>query len=247
MHGLSVPASLDYFRQQVKNWQAEWQGTIEDFVSQAMRGSDGAHDISHVKRVVENAIRLGVDEQADPEVLLPAAWLHDCVCVSKGSHLRGQASRMAAKAASEFLIGIGYPSQHLSAIEHAIIAHSFSAQVPPESIEAVVLQDADRIEALGAIGAARCFVTSGTLGGEMYHPTEPIAGERAWDDRRFAVDHFFVKLLRLPATMKTQAGKRLAATRAAWMVSFLRQLADEAGWPVEQLDEAIENLDQLNS
>ncbi len=231
---------LKSFEADVRRWQAAWQAPIERFAESAVATADGAHDLAHIRRVVRNAIQIGNAETANPMILLPAAWLHDYVVVAKDSPERQYASRLAATSARQFLRSLSYPVQWLDQIEHAIIAHSFSAQVEPRTVEAAVLQDADRLDALGAIGIARCFVTAGTLGGELYESTEPIACQRTWDDRRYAVDHFFVKLLRLPVTMKTAAGKHLAATRAERLREFLRQMADEADWDATTLSQALD-------
>ena len=108
-------------------------------------------------------------------------------------------------------------------------AHSFSANIAPRTLEARALQDADRLEALGAIGLARVFSIAGQLGSSLFNGEDPFAKNRPLDDRRYAVDHFEVKLLRLPETMQTTAGRNMAEERADVMRSFLRSLASELG------------------
>ncbi|WP_343390237.1 HD domain-containing protein [Candidatus Amarobacter glycogenicus] len=122
---------------------------------------DVAHDAAHVRRVVAGAVRLAEIEGAEMAVVFPAAWLHDCVIVLKDSALRSQASRLAAETAVTFLRAQQYPPQYLEAIAHAIAAHSFSAGIAPQTIEAKVVQDADRLDALGAVGMARTFMVGG--------------------------------------------------------------------------------------
>src|SRR5690606_13837471 len=116
------------------------------------------------------------------------------VNVPKNDPRRSQASRFSAVAAVEFLREAAYPAQWLEEIAHAIEAHSFSAGVEPRTLEAQVVQDADRLDGLGAIGIARCFTVGGLLRRPIYDPLDPWAKQRAWDDLRFTVDHFFVKL-----------------------------------------------------
>src|SRR5690349_5044237 len=105
------------------NWPA-WEPQFARFIERAGPPADPAHDVDHIRRVVANARALAAHEQADLAVVLPAAWLHDCVSVPKSSPVRSQASRLAGRAALEFLRSIGYPTEHLPAIQHAIEAHS---------------------------------------------------------------------------------------------------------------------------
>jgi uncharacterized protein len=97
------------------------------------------------------------------------------------------------------------------------------------------LQDADRLEALGAIGLARCLMTGGAMGQRLYHPDEPFPVNREPRDDQQSVDHFFAKLLRLPSTMKTEAGRKIARDRADFLVRFLEQLADEIHVPFDSI------------
>jgi len=199
-----------------------------DYLSDVM-ASDPAHDISHIKRVVQNTIRLTGAENGNTEVTLPAAWLHDCISVAKDSPLRNQASRLAAKEAVRFLESVNYPADLLDQVYHAIEAHSFSANIETKTLEARIVQDADRLEAIGAIGIARCFLTGGSMGTALYEPSDPFAKNRDLDDRQFTLDHFYCKLLGLADTMKTDAGRAEAIKRTDYMLAFLKQLGEEIG------------------
>ncbi|MEM0961140.1 MAG: HD domain-containing protein [Bacteroidota bacterium] len=210
---------------------ATWSGRCEAFVRQRMTG-DAGHDLAHIRRVVVWARQLAEADGADLTVVVPAAWLHDLVTVPKSSPDRARASKLSADAASGWLRESGYPGHRIPAIAHAIEAHSFSAGVEPRTLEAEVVQDADRLDALGAIGVARCYATAGAMGSALVHPDDPVPSDspgRPLDDRRFATDHFQVKLLRLPATMRTAAGRAEAKRRVRFMRDFLRQLAQETG------------------
>ncbi|MDC0948952.1 HD domain-containing protein, partial [Gammaproteobacteria bacterium] len=123
---------------------------------------DAAHDLSHLMRVTRSALRLGQSEGARIDVLEPAAWLHDCVIVPKNSPQRSQASTMAAEHAISVLASLGYPEEFHADLRHAIEAHSYSANITPRSIEAAVLRDADRLDALGAIGIYRVIAAGVT-------------------------------------------------------------------------------------
>jgi uncharacterized protein len=206
--------------------QQEWEPLFERFLSD-QPGSDPGHGLVHVRRVVATASRLCVAEGARGEIVLPAAWLHDCVHVAKDSPERSSASRIAAARAVEFLAATGYPSACLPDIRHAIEAHSYSAGIAPRTIEAKIVQDADRLDALGAIGIARCIAVGAALGRPIYQADDPFCAVRKPDDSAASVDHFYTKLLRLAETMQTEAGRREARLRSEFMQGFLDRLRSE--------------------
>lgn len=197
----------------------------------AATGGDTAHDTAHVERVVANTRALATAGHARLEVVLPAAWLHDCVTVPKDSPQRAQASRLAAAQAVEWLREWDYPAEFLFGIAHAIEAHSFTAGIPPRTIEAKVVQDADRLDALGAVGLARCLMLGGALGRPLYAADDPWCEERPADDRAACVDHFYTKLLKLEDTMQTAAGRAEARRRTAFLRRFLAELQRETKPP----------------
>ena len=208
---------------------ARWEPVFERLLHGEAPAPDAAHDLGHVRRVVTAARRLAAEEGARLEVVLPAAWLHDCVTLPKDAPDRHRASALAAERAARLLRDAGYPEPLIPAVHHAIEAHSFSAAVEPRTPEAAVVQDADRLDALGAVGIARTFLVGGALGSALAHPTDPFPTHRPPDDRRYAVDHFYSKLLTLAATMRTPAGRAEAERRTALLRTFLRHLADEFG------------------
>ena len=193
---------------------------------------DAAHDVAHTDRVWANAQVIASGEPAcDMTVLLAACYLHDLVTLPKDSPERARASALSAQAARLPLAALGLCDDQINAACHAIEAHSFSANIMPQTLEAKILQDADRIEALGAIGIARCFATTGVLGGALFHGLDPFGKSRPLNDKAYAVDHFKVKLLRLPDTMQTTSGRNLAEDRANVLRDFLDQLASELDVP----------------
>lgn len=199
-------------------------GAVED-------GGDGSHDLAHLYRVWLNAQAIAAEAGGEAEILAAAVLLHDCVHVEKSSPLRAQASRLAAARAAQRLAGLGWSPERIAVVTHAIEAHSFSAGIRPESVEARVLQDADRLDAIGAIGVARCFYTAGRMGSALYDPEDPRAEHRALDDRAFAIDHFRTKLLKLADGFQTEAGARIAAERTRRIARFLAEFEEEAGNP----------------
>ncbi len=189
---------------------------------------DGAHDRSHLIRVWTLVKDIATNETAvDLEMLAVATLLHDCVPVEKTDPRRAQASRLSADKASGILQALGWPDARVRAAAHVIEAHSFSAGIPPRSLEACILRDADRLDAIGAIGIARTFYVAGRMGSRLYDHADPFAERRALDDRRFSLDHFETKLFRLVDGLTTPAGKAIGERRVATMRAFLEVLRAE--------------------
>lgn len=192
---------------------------------------DPGHDLGHIQRVLRSCRQLGAQENARLELLLPAAALHDLVNVPKNHPDRANASRLAADRARPILAAADYAPDEIAAIAQAILEHSFSLGKKPSSLESAVLQDADRLDALGAVGIMRCISCGAQMGATYYDLADPLARHRPLDDKAFSIDHFFVKLFQLPDLMNTSAGRAEALRRVGFMQSFLRQLGSEIGVP----------------
>jgi len=209
----------------------EFENEFEKKVAQIASTDDPAHDLLHFKRVVATAKRLCVISGARAEVAVPAAWLHDLIIVAKNDPRRKQASRLSAEAAIIFLKQITYPEIYFKDIDHAIEAHSFSAAIEPQSLEAKVVQDADRLDAVGAIGIARCFAVAGVLKRAFYSETDAFCESRDPDDMQFTLDHFYTKLLKVVSTLNTDAGRAEGRQRLGVMERFLIDLKGEIMTP----------------
>ena len=152
-----------------------WQPRLVALASAGI-DDDGAHDTNHLHRVWRNAtILLEEHAEADALVVLAACYLHDLVNLPKNSPDRHLASRRAAELASRELATLGFPPARLAAVAHAIESHSFSAALPARTIEAQIVQDADRLDALGAVGLARLFYIAGRMGSSLAHGADPLA------------------------------------------------------------------------
>lgn len=203
------------------------QALARQLLPHATAAGDGAHDPAHILRVFRNAFRIQAEDGGDARLLAAAVLLHDCVSVEKNSPLRSQASRLAADKASDILGALGWSAEDCAAVAHAVLTHSFSANIEPQTLEARILQDADRLDAIGMVGAARCFYIAGRMGSALYDVTDPLAKSRPLDDRAFAIDHFPAKLFKLAEGFKTAAGARLARERHERLQSVLDQLLEE--------------------
>ncbi|KPZ26005.1 HD domain-containing protein [Pseudomonas syringae pv. viburni] len=192
---------------------------------------DGSHDVSHLLRVWKNVCAIRDREGGDARVLMAATLLHDCVSVEKDSPFRAGASRLAAARARELLSDMGWDEESIASVAHAVEAHSFSAAITPLTLEAKILQDADRLDSLGMIGVARTFYVSGRMGKYLYEPYDPHASQRPYDDKRFAVDHFHTKLLHLADGFQTRTGAQMAKVRHDRLKRFLDELMEEIGAP----------------
>jgi uncharacterized protein len=190
---------------------------------------DGAHDLSHLHRVWGNAKTIQKEEGGDAETLAAAVLLHDCVQVPKDSPLRSRAAGLAAEQARIALTLIEWQEDKIETVAQAIESHSYSAGVSPSSLEGRILQDADRLDAIGYIGIARCFYTGGRMGSSLYDLSEPEAMIRMLDDRHFALDHFPKKLLKLAEGFQTGTGAILAQQRQQTLEDFYRGFLNEVG------------------
>ncbi|HEY3997342.1 MAG TPA: HD domain-containing protein [Candidatus Xenobia bacterium] len=180
-------------------------------------------------RVYQWSLRLAEEAGADLELAGAAALVHDLAKVPKNHPDRSIAGQQSAVLAVRELETAGYTAVEIDTIVKAVAGSNWSAGQSAETALGAVLQDADRLDALGAIGIARTFACAQAMGGgEFYHPEDPLGQtERALDDRRWAVDHFKVKLLRLSEGMHFEGSRSEAARRHQFMVAFLEELARE--------------------
>lgn len=206
---------------------APYQLLAHDLLEFAVEGNDGSHDLSHIHRVFKNAMRIFEIEGGRGEIIAASVLLHDCVSVEKNSPLRAQASRLAAEKASDILTKLGWQQEDVKAVYHAILTHSFSANLEPQTLEAKILQDADRLDAIGMIGAARCFYIAGRLGSQLYNADDPLAQSRTLSDAAYAIDHFETKLFKLADGFNTITGQQFALIRHERLKHVLAMFLDE--------------------
>lgn len=206
----------------------------------ARMATDAAHDVTHLLRVADWTLRLLPDarrEAGEPVEVherlarlgVAAALLHDVVNVPKHSPDRARASERSADVVHALLPSLGFDEAEVALVADAVRDHSYTRGAVPTTPLGRALQDADRLEAVGALGVLRCVATGVHGGAALFDPDDPWAARRALDERRFSIDHFQTKLLRLPGTLLTAAGRDEAARRAAAMVALLAQLGDELG------------------
>ena len=226
----------------------QWQQRFEAWLSEHHSQGDAAHDISHFRRVWATAQQLAEESDADRLVILTACYFHDIVSLAKNHPERSRSSAMAAEQTLTILQSDfpDFPPERYAAVLHAIEAHSFSAGMAPRSEEAKIVQDADRLEALGAIGLARVFAVSGALNNILFDADDPFADRRELDDKKYALDHFQCKLLRLPETMQTEKGRAMALHNARFLVQYMAKLSAELrGDSMSFDDKVLQRFDPL--
>lgn len=190
-------------------------------------GAEPAHDALHVARVMASARRIAAAEGADVDVCATAALLHELFNYPKSHPESSRSGDVCAEHAAALLREHGYEDSFINRVAYCIRVHSFSRGIFPETLEAKVLQDADRLDAIGAIGIARCFATSADMKRPFYAPDDPFCRTRAPDDKQWGLDHFYRKLLRIGDGMHTAMARAIAGERIVFMRAFLDQLARE--------------------
>ncbi len=189
--------------------------------------NDSAHDFEHTMRVYKNAQKICKKEKANEKLVLSAALLHDIVSYPKSDKRSKTSSIKSATKSKQILEKLDFSKEEIIIISDAIRDHSFSQNKIPKTLEGQILQDADRLDALGAIGIARVFATGGSLKRPFYNIDDPFCKRRIPDDHTWTVDHFFAKLLKLESLMNTKSGKKEAKKRTRILKEFLNQLKQE--------------------
>ncbi len=189
--------------------------------------NDSAHDFEHTMRVYKNAQKICKKEKANEKLVLSAALLHDIVSYPKSAKHSKMSSIESAKKSKNILEKFNFSKEEITIISDAIHDHSFSQNKIPKTLEGQILQDADRLDALGAIGIARVFATGGSLKRPFYNIDDPFCKRRIPDDKIWTVDHFFQKLLELELLMNTKSGKAEAKKRTRILKEFLTHLKQE--------------------
>jgi uncharacterized protein len=204
------------------------QESIKRKVMSMLDGREPSHDYQHILRVYKNAMLIGQQEGAIMEILLPAVLLHDLVVYPKGTTESARSSHDSADMAENILHNYGYPQNIIDSISYCIRVHSYSKQLVPATLEGRILQDADRLDALGAIGIARMFSVSGSEKRTFYRADDPFCrSSREANDSQWTLDHFHTKLLKLKDLMHTKTGKKIAEQRTKFMLLFIRQMEKE--------------------
>ncbi len=189
--------------------------------------NDSAHDFDHIMRVYKNAEKICNNEKVNPKLVLCAVLLHDIISYPKSDKRSKLSSIKSAEASTKILKKYDFTEDEIQIISEAIRDHSFSQKKTPKTIEGKILQDADRLDAIGAIGIARVFAVAGSENRPFYSPEDPFCKKRSPDDQKWTLDHFYKKLLLLESLMNTKSGKSEAKRRTIVLKNFLSELKKE--------------------
>lgn len=190
---------------------------------------DVSHDIHHLKRVLGLAKRIAASENADLDVVIPAALFHDIIVYPKydprSEHEAEESAVLIEKLLSEL---DDYPKEKIPLVGVAIRECSFGKGITPKLLESRVLQDADRLEATGAVAIMRSFASGGKWDRIFYHPEDPFhKTSRTLDAHQYTIDLFYQRLLVVETLMTTTMGKQLAKRRTQFLQTFLDEFALE--------------------
>jgi uncharacterized protein len=202
-----------------------------DFVKETLEGAEGGHDWFHIERVYKNALLISENEKVDPFTVQLGALLHD---IADAKFYNGDES-IGPKKAREFLKKQYVDEDIIIHIENIILFISYKSSLDTSekftSPELDVIQDADRLDAIGAIGIARCFNYGGFKNRSLYDPAiEPnleMTKEQYKKSTAPTINHFYEKLLLLKDKMNTKTGQLLAKERHRYMEGFLQQFYEE--------------------
>jgi uncharacterized protein len=206
-----------------KKWE---QRLIDYFFELHHHMDDASHDLGHFIRVHQVAQEIAKNESVfvDKLIILAAAYLHDVVNLPKDHPESKKSSYYSSLKAKDILFHMEFPQEKIEPVCHAIHAHSFSGELEPETIEAKIIQDADRMEALGALGILRTFYVSGRMGTHPYDPEDLHGKRRPLNDKLYGLDHFYCKLFKLPGLLQTEGGRQIADERAKFLHFFIDEL-----------------------
>lgn len=191
-------------------------------------GAESAHDFDHVLRVLALAERLAFAEHANLDIVRAATLLHDIARADEDT-TGGDHALMAAERAHKILRERGVTIAQADAVAHAIAAHRFRSSTPPQTIEARVLFDADKLDSIGAVGVARAYQVSGALNQRLWSQvsSDAEATRNQRNSQHSAYAEFVVKLSRVRERLYTPTAKKIAEERHAYMVEFFARLERE--------------------
>jgi len=197
---------------------------IKNYVKKLYLKNDPSHDFEHIMRVYKNAEKICKTESVNKKLVLISVLLHDIVKKSQSRKSSKSSADLSAEKSLEILKKLNMSKLEINIITEAIRNHSFTKKKISKTIEGRILQDADRLDAIGAVGISRAFCVSGVKNRPFYNPNNPFAKKRTLNDKKWTLDHFFKKLLLLENQMNTKFGKIEARRRTIILKKFIDNL-----------------------
>ena len=201
---------------------------VKEMASSHFKDAGGSHSWDHTLRVYRLCKHIGVIEGADMEVLLAAAYLHD-IGRSHQDSSGGRTchAKVGARLAAPFVQKLPLSTDQKENILHCIRTHRFRGQHKPETPEARVLFDADKLDAIGAVGVARAFLFAGEIGARLHSNAPNIEATRAYSADDTGYREFKVKLCKIKDRVLTREGRKLAIGRHTVMKEFFNRFIEE--------------------
>lgn len=201
---------------------------LVDIARENMPTIDPSHDINHTLRVLAISEKIAMAENADFDIIVPSALFHDVINYPKNHHKRLHSSKESAEFAKRILKNIkSFPEDKIEKIYESINICSFTKGLKPNFLEGKILQDADGLEAIGAVSIMRTFSSAGTMNKTFYNISDPFCKKRKPDDNKYALDLFFTRLLMVQSRLHTKTAKNIAKNRASFLKAFLKELKVE--------------------
>ncbi|MDD2656449.1 MAG: HD domain-containing protein [Patescibacteria group bacterium] len=189
---------------------------------------DPSHDFNHILRVLSNIESINKEEKADLDILIPAALFHDVVNYPKNDPKTKFASDESAIIVKKVLESIKeYPRHKVAQVEYAVSVCSFNKGIIPNTLEAKILQDADGLEATGAISIMRTYASAGQMKINFYNQKDPFCKKRKPEALQYALDLFYQRLLKIKERCHTKKGKKIAERRTKFLLKFLKEFEQE--------------------
>jgi uncharacterized protein len=205
-----------------------WEDRLFHFARGHLGAARSSHNWEHTLRVLRLCMRIGREETADLEILRPAAILHDIGrSFQDASHGKVCHAAKGCELAAPFLATLPLTKSRQSNILHCIGTHRYRGGQVPQTLEARVLFDADKLDAIGAVGIARAFLFAGEVGARLHNPDVDVAVTRAYSIEDTGYREYELKLRKIKDRMMTPTGKRMAADRHVFMADFFERFLAE--------------------
>ncbi len=186
--------------------------------------TDVSHDFGHALRVLLNAEKIAKEENSDFDVIVPAALFHDLIVYPKNYPGKDNSQEESADTAEKILNTFGnFPKEKIEKVKTCILECSFNKGIVPKLLESKILQDADGLEATGAISIMRTYSSTGQMKRPFYNPADPFCKNREPNASKFALDLFYKRLLKVAGRMHTKTAKKIAKRRTDFLINFLKE------------------------
>jgi len=202
----------------------ELKNRLIELAKEKIPNTDVSHDFEHTLRVLSNAERIAKEENGDFDIIVPAALFHDLIVYPKNHPNKHKSQEESSEVAERILNGFSnFPKEKIEKVKICILECSFSKGIVPELLESKILQDADGLEATGAISIMRTYASTGQMKRPFYNSEDPFCENREPSASDFALDLFYERLLKVIDRIHTKTAKKIARRRTDFLIDFLKE------------------------